>query len=291
LAGIAVHHGVEPEEYAGNLFVNSGRDSSVVLAENRGGEPIILPAADIILDYIKQHKIDVIIVDPFVSSHKLNENDNGAMDLVVKTWGKIAEQGNCAVELVHHVRKAQNGQSASYGDARGASALTDAARHVRRLMSMTYEEARNAGLDESERWRYSREGDSKDNLAPPSRDSSWRQMISVQLANGDNVGVPESWQWPDPFDEITVADLHAVQAEIRNGEWREDVRSKNWAGIAIADVLGLDSSLAENKSKIKQLLATWLENRELKVVERADTSRHMRKYIEVGDAPKWQISE
>jgi hypothetical protein len=116
-------------------------------------------------------------------------------------------------------------------------------------------------------------------------------MISVQLDNGDNVGVPESWQWPDPFDEITVADLHAVQAEIRNGEWREDVRSKNWAGIAIADVLGLDSGLAENKSKIKQLLATWLENRELKVVERADTSRHMRKYIEVGDAPKWQISE
>ena len=55
MAGIAVHHGVEPEEYAGNLFVNSGRDSSVVIAENRGGEPIILPAADIILNYIKQH--------------------------------------------------------------------------------------------------------------------------------------------------------------------------------------------------------------------------------------------
>ena len=54
---------------------------------------------------------------------------------------------------------------------------------------------------------YSREGDSKDNLAPPSRDSSWRQMISVQLDNGDNVGVPEPWEWPDPFAEITVADL------------------------------------------------------------------------------------
>ena len=290
MAGIVVHYGIKPEEYAGHLFVNSGRDSSVVLAENRGGEPVILPAADIILDYIKRNQIDVIIVDPFVSSHKLNENDNGAMDLVVKTWGRIADQGDCAVELVHHVRKAQNGQSASYGDARGASALTDAARHVRRLTSMTYEEARNAGVEESDRWRITREGDSKDNLAPPSRDSSWRAMISVDIGNGDSIGVPEPWAWPDPFDEITVADLHAVQAEIRNGEWREDVRSKNWAGIAIADVLGLDSGLAENKSKIKQLLATWLENRELKVVERADNQRRLRKYIEVGDAPKWQIS-
>ena len=289
LAGIAVHHGVEAHEYAGNLFVNSGRDSSVVIAENRGGEPIILPAADIILNYIKQHAIDVIIVDPFVSSHKLNENDNGAMDLVVKTWGKIAEQGNCAVELVHHVRKAQNGQSASYGDARGASALTDAARHVRRLMSMTYEEARNGGVDEADRWRYSREGDSKDNLAPPSRDSSWRQMISVQLDNGDNVGVPEPWEWPDPFDEITVADLNAVQTAIGKGEWREDVRSKNWAGIAIADVLQLDPALAENKGKIKQLLAVWIQNRELKVVERADSQRRLRKYVEVGVATKWMI--
>jgi hypothetical protein len=289
LAGIAVHHQIDADDYAGNLFVNSGRDSSVVIAENRGGEPIILPAADIILNYIKANSIDVIIVDPFVSSHKLNENDNGAMDLVVKTWGKIAEQGNCAVELVHHVRKAQNGQSASYGDARGASSLTDAARHVRRLMSMTYEEARNAGIDEADRWRFSREGDSKDNLAPPSRDSSWRQMISVQLDNGDNVGVPESWQWPDPFDEITLADLHAVQAEIRSDEWREDVRAKNWAGIAVANVLELDHLVAENKSKIKQLLSTWIQNRELKVVERADNSRHMRKYIEVGGAPIWTV--
>ena len=139
------------------------------------------------------------------------------MDLVVKTWGKIAEQGNCAVELVHHVRKAQNGQSASYGDARGASALTDAARHVRRLMSMTYEEARNGGVDEADRWRYSREGDSKDNLAPPSRDSSWRQMISVQLDNGDNVGVPEPWEWPDPFAEITVADSQCSANGHRQG--------------------------------------------------------------------------
>jgi hypothetical protein len=88
-----------------------------------------------------------------------------------------------------------------------------------------------------------------------------------------------------------VADLNAVQAEIRSGEWREDVRAKNWAGIAIANVLGLDSSLAENKSKIKQVLATWLQNRELKVVERADNSRHMRKYIEVGDALSWQLNQ
>ena len=137
---------------------------------------------------------------------------------------------------------------------------------------------------------YSREGDSKDNLAPPSRDSSWRaddQRCSSD--NGDNVGVPEPWEWPDPFAEITVADFNAVQTAIGKGEWREDVRSKNWAGIAIADVLQLDPALAENKGKIKQLLAVWIQNRELKVVERADSQRRLRKYVEVGVATKWMI--
>jgi hypothetical protein len=201
---------------------------------------VLTPAVAAVTDYIKQHKIDVVIVDPFVSSHRLNENDNAAIDLVVKAWGRVADQGNCAVELVHHVRKAQPGQSASYGDARGASALTDAARHVRRLTSMTNDEARYAGIDERERWRYSKEGDSKDNLAPPRGDGSWRQMVSVDLPNGDNVGVVEPWAWPDPFDDVTSSDLRRVQAKLKPATWREDTRSTSWVGMLVADVLELD---------------------------------------------------
>jgi len=289
IAGICQYYNVKQEDFADRLYVNSGRDSKLLIADSERGEAALTPAVDEITHFINEHSIDVIIVDPFVSSHRLNENDNGQMDMVVKAWGQIADKGNCAVELVHHVRKAQPGQSASYGDARGASALTDAARHVRRLQRMTAEEARLAGIDEREFWQYSREADSKDNLAPPSRDSSWRKMVSVEIANGDSIGVMEAWQWPDAFDDVTAADLAHVQGLIRDGEWREDVRSKQWVGLAVADVLGLDAREESVKAKIQTMLATWIENKELKVVERADAHRKLRKFIEVGDAPSWMM--
>ena len=289
IAGICQHYNVKQEDFADRLYVNSGRDSKLLIADSERGEATLTPAVDEITHFINEHSIDVIIVDPFVSSHRLNENDNGQMDMVVKAWGQIADRGNCAVELVHHVRKAQPGQSASYGDARGASALTDAARHVRRLQRMTAEEARLAGIDEREFWQYSREADSKDNLAPPSRDSSWRKMVSVEIANGDSIGVMEAWQWPDAFENVTAADLAHVQGLIRDGEWREDVRSKQWVGLAVAQVLGLDERDESVKSKIKTMLQTWIDNKELKVVERPDAKSRMRRYIEVGDAPSWMM--
>jgi hypothetical protein len=282
-AAICQHHAIHDIEFRGHLFVNSSRDGKVVMAETINGQPIILPAADIILNFIKSHKIDVVIVDPFVSSHRLNENDNGAMDLVVKTWGRIAERGNCAIELVHHVRKAQVGQGVSYSDARGASSLTDAARHVRRLTRMTADEARYADVDEQEFWRYSREADSKDNLAPPAGDNSWRKMISVELPNGDNVGVIEQWQWPDAFADVTASDLGRVQARLKEGEHRENVRSTMWAGHAVAEVLELDASDAGVRAKIRHLLKTWIENKELRVVERVcPKSRRLRRFVELG---------
>ena len=289
IAGICQHYNVKQEDFADRLYVNSGRDSKLLIADSERGEAALTPAVDEITHFINEHEIDVIIVDPFVSSHRLNENDNGQMDMVVKAWGQIADRGNCAVELVHHVRKAQPGQSASYGDARGASALTDAARHVRRLQRMTADEARLAGIDEREFWQYSREADSKDNLAPPSRDSSWRKMVSVEIANGDSIGVMEAWSWPDAFEDVTSADLAHIQGLIRDGEWREDVRSKQWVGLAVAQVLGLDERDESVKSNIKTMLQTWIENRELRVVERPDAKSRMRRYIEVGEAPSWMM--
>jgi RecA-family ATPase len=76
-----------------------------------------------------ERKIDVLTIDPFVSSHEVSENDNRAIDAVVKAWGRLADECNCSINLVHHVRKG-NGTEANADSARGAKALVDAARSV-----------------------------------------------------------------------------------------------------------------------------------------------------------------
>ena len=280
LAAICLHYEIDQDDYRDHLFVNSGRDSQLVIAEQSSNQSVLTPAVEVVTEFIQAYNIDVVLVDPFVSSHRLNENDNSGMDLVVKAWGKIAEQGQCAVELVHHVRKAQQGQSATYGDARGASALTDAARHVRRLVRMTADEARLADIDEDQAWRYTREADSKDNLAPPTTDNSWREMRSIDLPNGDNVGVIEKWDWPDPFSDVTVNDLEAVKRALKGEFYRFDVRSKQWYGYAAADCLGMDGNEAAVKSKIKQLMSTWIKNNEFETYDMLDPkTRREFKYI------------
>ena len=288
IAAICRHYNVSAAELGDRLYVNSGRDNNLLIAQpGPRGEAALTNAVEALLSHIKKHQIDVIIVDPFVSSHRLNENDNGAMDLVVKAWGRIAHEGNCAVELVHHTRKIAPNQDQTTGDARGASALTDAARHVRRLQRMSAEEAKLAGIDEAEFWRFSRDGDSKDNLAPPGRASSWRQMVSVDLANGDNVGVIAPWAWPNAFEDVTVEDMDRVLTEVQRGTYREDARSKDWAGHAIAKVLELDVDEPSVRADIKTMLKTWIKNRQLKIVERADDHRKTRRFVELGDAPQW----
>ena len=282
IAGIAQHHNITQDDLGDRLLVNSGRDEPLIIAEQAGGANVLTPAADALTHHIKAMNVDVVIVDPFVSSHHLSENDNKAIDMVVKRWAQVANDANCSIELVHHVRKGNGMQEATVSDARGASALVDAARHVRRLQRMTAEEARNAGIDEDQFWRYSREGDSKDNLAPPTSDSTWRQMVSVELPNGDSVGVSEPWQWPDAFSDVTRNDLEAVQRAVAAGEYRENQRAKDWVGNAVADVLNLDVSDGYVKAKVRHMLSTWIDNGALRVVERPDRSRQMRKFVIVG---------
>ena len=148
--------------------------------------------------------------------------------------------------------------------------------------------ARLAGIDESLAWRYTREADSKDNLAPPTTDNSWREMRSIDLPNGDNVGVVEAWSWPDAFSDITVQDLEAVKGRMKKGNWRLDVRSKHWFGNAVAEALELDVLEASVKSKIKQLMEVWLDNGQFEIFEMVDAkARRSFSYVR----PIWPSDE
>ena len=279
---IAQHYRLTQADIADRLLINSGRDEPLILAQAIGGHNLLTPVADQLTEHIIANKIDCVIVDPFVSSHQLSENDNVAIDMVVKRWAQVASDSNCAIHLVHHVRKDNGMGGASVADARGASALVDAARFVRRLQRMTADEARNAGIEEDQFWRYTREGDSKNNLSPPSAFSTWRKLISIELPNGDSVGVAEHWQWPDAFSDVTRNDLEAVQRRVASSEWRENPRAKDWVGIAVAEALNLDVNDSYNKAKIRQLLRTWIENGALRVTEQPDRHRKMRAFVSVG---------
>lgn len=280
LHAAAKHFDIHPDDLGGRLYVNSGRDQPVCIAEETpDGARIMRPVVEAIVEEITRSRIDVLILDPFVSSHAISENDNRAIDMVAKEWSRIADRCNCSINLVHHVRK-QNGSEVNAESSRGAVSLIGAARSVIVYNRMTKEEGERAGIQPDKRGFYFRTQNDKANLSPP-ESADWHRMNNVDLDNGDSVGVACPWQWPDSFDGVSTWHLKQVQTRVAEGEYRLDIRSKDkWVGHVIAQVCGID--IERNSHRIKDILKTWIETDMLRKVERNDDQRRPREFVEVG---------
>lgn len=282
VAATVQRYGVTRDACPGQLYVDSGRKRNLAIVETTlEGTNIVRPVVDALVAAIIERKIDVFTVDPFVSCHHVSENDNNAIDVVMKAWAGIAEKCNCAVELVHHARKT-NGADVGVEDSRGASAQVAAARDVRTLNRMTADEAKKAGVANHQLY-FRIDANGKSNMSPPASGATWFFLQSIDLNNptdgrpSDKVGVPEGWVWPQPGEGVTEEHRHAVQVLVAQGvadgqPWRENVQTlKNgtWVGCAVARVLGLNVDNPMDKAKIVGLLKEWLESGVLSRTETA----------------------
>jgi hypothetical protein len=239
-----------------NLFFDSGRNLEIKIAfQEKNGVRIAAPIYNAVRDAITDLGVDVVIIDPFVSSHSVSENDNNAIDVVAKAWAKIADVTNCAVDLVHHVRKT-NGQEATVEDARGASALLAAVRSARVFNAMSSDEAARAGVHNAR--LYFREDNGKSNLAPAAS-SQWYKISGVDLPNGDSVATVDQWIWPNIHDQVSQDDLVEIQKRCKEHEPSESMQAADWVGHVIADVLELNAGDRSDKARIKELLRGWLK--------------------------------
>ena len=290
VAAICLHYGIAPGELDGQLFLNSGRDTEIVIAvTTKGGTVIAQPVVDAMKDTIRENGIDVVFLDPFVACHGASENDNGAINAIAKTIARMADETNTAWDLVHHSRKT-GGAEITVEDGRGASALLAAARSGRVLNPMTKEEAERAGVEKPR--GFFRADNGKANLAPPPDKSEWFALKSVSLDNGgdnpfdqpDYVAVVTPWQWPDTMETVTVAHLRATQALVATGEWLEAVQGKDkWVGAAVAQVMDLDHTNKGHRTIIGAALKAWFASGMLVKVRRENQHREERTFVEVGE--------
>lgn len=291
VVALAKRFRIAPSELEDRLILTSGRDLDFKIAMSERGNSFSLNDDLIaqVIQTIREKKIDVLIIDPLVSSHYVSENDNMAMDAVLKAFSWIADQTDCAIGIAHHVRKPSGGQVSEMtaDDARGASAVIGAARSARLIQKMSQDEASQAGIKAEERWRYFRTVDGKANLAPPAEKSTWYQLESVELANGDedhdddSVGVVVPWSYPTLTEALPSNIIEQVQNKVRGDTYRYDAQSDDWVGYALAPICGLNPGDPGQKKKLKELIRQWVQNDVLLKVERQDKNRQWRTFVEV----------
>ena len=191
LAAMCVTHNVTPEERAG-LHLTSGRDVPLILAKKgKNGIAVNEEAIKAAIDYIKQQNIVLLIVDPFVRSHEVDENDNMQIDKVIWCFQRIMDATGCAVCVVHHTNKSAYNVTSpeeKMHTGRGASSLVYAARIAHVLTPMKEEEATKFSIPQSRRRWYVRLDNAKANLQAPAESARWFEKVSVDLMIGESVG-------------------------------------------------------------------------------------------------------
>jgi hypothetical protein len=287
------HYDIKPEDIKGRLFMDGEDTMQITLAaEGRDGLITNNDMLAAMIRVIKENKIGAVILDPFVSAHLVNENNNGSIQAVVAMLRKLARDTNSSVQLVHHIRKG-NGDDATIDSVRGAGSLIGAARAARVINRITPEDAMALGVDEHEALGIFRVDDGKANLAPPSDKAVYRRMQGVEIANGEHIGVATEFKLPDLFDGVTADNARNVQKLVQEAEanqtpYRASVQAANYVGHAVAEELNLDMEKEKDKAKIKAIVKKWIKTNVLKTAEVHD-NRQGREVaaIIVGEQIRW----
>ena len=268
---------IKHEDIGGKVFLHSGRDRKIILADlNESGQVIPTPDVKYLQDEITRLDIQVVQIDPMVKAHYVDENNNKHIDELMTIAGGIAHDTNSAIDFAQHVRKAPTGVTPVAGDinqARGASSLAGAVRTARTLTQMNAKEAEQFGVPLDKASWFVRVDDAKNSMSPPAKSATWVERKSQGILNntmgeGDSVGVLTPWEPPQPLDGISTDTIKNVLKVI--GEGTDDDRkytasnrgnSTRWVGDVIKEVIEEAHHTVETTpQQIKQIVKDWLKS-------------------------------
>lgn len=185
------------------LFFQGSDGTPFKLAERRDGKVCATGTAQKLFDFIRQQKIEAVILDPLIELHTLDENSNIDMLAFAGIIREMAAKADAAFMIFHHDRKPpvsdSTGHIGNMYAGRGASALVGAARVVFTMYNPTNKDCLDFGISDAERKTYIRMDVAKATFAKNASGARWLRHASVQIG-------------PDDIGVITRADMGKILA-------------------------------------------------------------------------------
>jgi len=263
LAAIMREYNVTHDEIKGRFFMDAEDTINITLAmETRDGLVENTPLANAMRDKIIENEIGLVISDPFISMHAVNENSNPSIQAVVAMVRKITRETGCAFGMIHHIRKT-GGEEATIDSVRGAGALIGAARSARVLNKVSKEDAAELGVNEIDAIGLFRVDEGKGNLRPL-ESAVYRRMKSVKLDNGESIGVAVVYSLPALWDGMTTRVVNAMLTEIDKGIDGERYSSRpqdksRYVGAVITGYTFANPDHKKSARQAKLIIAEWFE--------------------------------
>ena len=220
---LAPNDGIDPSELKGWLFCRDlNSDPKLTELDSKGRRRQVGALEGMLRRAIARTGCDLLILDPFVKLHGLNESDNPDMDFVCSLLIKIAQDCNIAVDSPAHTHKG----AITAGDAdarRGASAQRDAGRLDYTFTVMSEDEAKQFGIAADVRKSYMRLDKAKANIVRAVK-ARWFRLASIRLDNttalypdGDEMQAIERWEPPETWAGVDGETLNAILNAIDAG--------------------------------------------------------------------------
>jgi len=145
------------------------------------------------------------------------------------------------------------------------------------LETMTKDEGKKLRIEHP--GYYFRVFNGKANFAPPVEHSDWYRFNSIELANGDNIGVVCSWQHPGASDTTVMpSTIAAIKAAVGTApRWRDYVTADMWVGKCIAPILNLDAE--DGRAEVKKVIKQLIRDHHLAKVPGDDAHREERMFV------------
>ena len=228
---------------------------------------------------------DVLVLDPLINFHSVNENATGAMAPVVARLRNTASGLGIAVQLVLHTRKA-DGQAGSPADSvRGSSALVNASRNARLLERMTRATARKLGLPHDQPLQaYFAITNAKTNVAAAA-ERKWMQVCGTRIPNGEEVAYVKQWIPKAVLSDLVPGTIKAIQERLLTDQdrWWRDMRSQTrWVGELVASEMGINMMGNDWRRQVERIVDGLVGKGFLKEVRCRDAQRKMRVAVQVG---------
>jgi hypothetical protein len=166
---------------------------------------------------LRFYEFGLVVIDPFVKLHSLNENSNSEIDYVCRVLSTLAGQYHCAIDVPHHTAKLVGDGGSRSNRTRGASSFRDAARLLYTLAPMSSDEAAEMNIDEKDRLSLVRLDPGKLNITKAAGDATWFKLVGINIGNGndaypngDDVQTVEPWIAPNIWKIVTTSLTHHI---------------------------------------------------------------------------------
>lgn len=263
-----LHFDVPFDAIAQTLFVYSGVDAAklIVARADQHGNVIPTPQADQLRALVNDLKLDLLILDPFVQMHYVEESSNEQISRALVQIRALGSGGHpAALHVVHHNRKPPAGNAHQAGDmnsARGASSMAGEAHFFFTLSDMGEEEGEKLNLPEEDRALFLRLDDAKRKMAPVTG-ARWFERLGVLMPYGkfgEEVGVLAPKEFEELKNNISIDSAREILQMIDKA-WKDGMPYSEAAQSGARYVVSaMMRSFNMTRVAARSLARDWLQN-------------------------------